>query len=278
MKRSCLVTVVVGSVFSSLTVWPLLCGAEDAPVERKATGRMRLVLEEFDGKHPPGKWNIHHYPYGDGTFEYEVRPDAMIMVDQENKNQHVTRRGFLLDPRSQYAVEAFFKTKKAARNPNSFCLNFQIAGADGSFDAICCWSINVSIEPDKGPHPDKGGRMFNMGFLKDRFKPVGSVPLQAWCEFDTEYKLRVDVNADAAGNYKFKRVTITVTRGDKLVHRREADYSEHPYQPDFTKPVRVGVNSHGGDWTMRCFKVSCDRKPILGGCWPAEDKAGATPH
>jgi len=242
--------------------------ADGAALGADAPGRMRLVLEEFDGVHPNGRWDIHHYPYGDGAFSYEVRRDALIMADKENKNQHLTRRGFLLDPKSQYAVEATFKMKENPRTPNSFCLNFHVAGDDGTFDPICCWSVNVSIEPGRAEPADRGGCSFNMGFLEGKFKRVGTAALQDWSKFDTEYTIRVEVNTDAAGRYKLGHVTVTVTEGDKPVHRREADYSQHPYQPDLTKPVRLGVNSHGGNWTMRNFKVYCDRKPLSKGSYP----------
>ena len=245
-----------------------LAKADDAAPGAGAPGRMRLVLEEFDGVHPNGRWDVHHYPYGDGTFSYEVRRDALIMTDKENKNQHLTRRGFLLDPKSQYAVEATFTMEENPRPPNSFCLNFHVAGEDGTFKAICCWSVNVSVEPGRGQHADRGGNSFNMGFLEGRFKRVGTAAVQDWSKFDTEYTLRAEVNADAAGRYKLGHVAVTVTEGDKPVHRREADYSEHPYQPDLAKPVRIGVNSHGGNWTMRNFKVYCDRKPLSKGAYP----------
>ncbi|GAF70941.1 unnamed protein product, partial [marine sediment metagenome] len=49
-------------------------------------GRLRLVLAEFDGKHGSGRWDIHHYGDADGKFRYEVRPDALLMYDKENKN------------------------------------------------------------------------------------------------------------------------------------------------------------------------------------------------
>ena len=30
------------------------------------------------------------------------------------------------------------------------------------------------------------------------------------------------------------------------------------------KPVRIGVNTHGADWTLRNLKVSADTEPLSG--------------
>ena len=232
----------------------------------KLPANMRLVLEEFDGVHPIGRWDVHYHEGSKEGFDYEVRRDALIMVDKANHNQHVTRRGFLLDPKSQYAMEASFVVKRAQRTPNSFCLNFSIAGDDGVYGPISCWAINVSVQPRQGR--ERGGVSFNMGFLEGKFRRVGDAAHQDWSKFDTEYTLRVKVNTDASGGHKLGHVRVSVWEGDKPIHRRQADYTQHPYQPDPAKPVRIGVNSHGGNWTMRNFKVYSDRKPVRGGQWP----------
>lgn len=232
----------------------------------KLPANMRLVLEEFDGVHPAGRWDAHYHEGSKESFDYEVRRDALIMVDKVNRNQHITRRGFLLDPKSQYAVEAFFIVKRARRMPNSFCLNFSIAGDDGVYGPISCWAVNVSVQPRQGR--DRGGVSFNMGFLDGKFRRVGDAAQQDWSKFDTEYTMRVEVNTDASGGYKLGCVRVSVWQGDELIHRRQADYTQHPYQPDLAKPVRIGVNSHGGNWTMRNFKVYSVRKPVRGGQWP----------
>ena len=54
---------------------------------------------------------------------------------------------------------------------------------------------------------------------------------------------------------KASNILVTVTEGDQTRERFEVDYSSFPYQPDRSKPVRVGVNTHGADWTMRDFRV-----------------------
>lgn len=116
---------------------------------------MRLVLEEFDGVHAPGRWDTHYHEGGKESFDYEVRRDALIMIDKANHNQRVTRRGFLLDPKSQYAVAASFIVERAQRTPNSFCLNLSIAGDDGAYGPISCWAVNVSVQPRQGQ--ERGG-------------------------------------------------------------------------------------------------------------------------
>jgi hypothetical protein len=210
---------------------------------------LNLVLEEFDGAAPNGRWEIHQYP---GTFEYHVRPGELVMVDKENKNQHLTRRGLTLDPTKRYALQTLFTINEpeGARPPNSFCLNFNIAGPEGSLESISCWSVNLTVQPVDGAR----GMMFYMGFVDGKFQNIGRRTFD-WCRMGTEYSFRVDVNSDLAGRTKLKTVTVTLKEGETVRERFEIDYSPFPYQPDLTQPVRVGVNSHGADWTMRQFKV-----------------------
>jgi len=221
-------------------------------------GPLVPVLEEFDGTHPNGSWAIHQY---EGTFAYDVQPDALAMVDQRNANQHLTRRGFELDPRRPYAVEARFTIhqRTASRGPNSFCLNFHVAGPVDSFDAISCWSMNVDV----APKPGTGGVMKHMGFVDGRFRQIGQRKV-AWAATGVEYRLRVDVNLDRNGRFKPNLLTVTVWEGDRTRERFEVDYSSFPYQPDRSQPVRVGVNTHGADWTMREFKVYAEAGSAAG--------------
>ena len=217
---------------------------------------MVLVLEEFDGVHPNGKWEIHQYP---GTFEYRVRPDSLVMIDQRNANQHVTRRDLLLDPKRRYAIEASFRIhdRTIERPPNSFCVNFNVAGAEDSLDSISCWSMNVDLARAQGT----GGVMKYMGFLKGRFNEIGQRKV-VWSRPEVEYLMRIEVNTDLQGEFQLKTLTVTVMEGEAQRERFEVDYSSFPYQPDFTKPVRIGVNSHGADWTMRNLKVYAETTAI----------------
>lgn len=247
------------AVFVTFVSWgirrePTLAAAAE-PAKAPAVA-MTPVLEEFDGTHPNGTWAIHQYQ---GTFEYHVKPDALVMVDQRNANQHVTRRGFQLDPKRPYAVEARFTIheRTASRAPNSFCLNFHVAGPDDSFESISCWSMNVDVAAKKGA----GGVMKHMGFVQGRFRQIGQRRV-AWATTGVEYRLRVDVNLDRNGRFQPNLLTVTVTEGDQTRERFEVDYSSFPYQPDRSKPVRVGVNTHGADWTMRDFRVYAEASAV----------------
>jgi len=239
---------------------PATPAAPPGTAERAKTPAVALVpvLEEFDGTHANGRWAIHQY---EGTFEYHVQPDALRMVDQRNANQHVTRRGLELNPRRPYAVEARFTIhqRTAARGPNSFCLNFHVAGPVDSFDSISCWSMNVDVAAKQGA----GGVMKHMGFVEGRFRQIGDRKV-AWAATGVEYRLRVDVNLDRNNRFKPNLLTVTVWEGDRTRERFEVDYSSFPYQPDPSKPVRVGVNTHGADWTMREFKVYAEAGSAVG--------------
>ena len=257
-RRRSLTRVVIGVLFplsvSAAMHWSAPARAAegaDAPPARKVA-----VLEEFDGAHPNGKWEIHQYS---GTFDYQVKPDALVMVDQQNRNQHVTRRGFCVDPKRPYTIEALFTIheRTAEQAPNSFCLNFHVAGPLDSFDSISCWAINVDVAPGK----DAGGVMKHMGFQRGGFRQIGERKV-AWASIGVEYLLRVDVNTDKEGRFKFKTLTATVMEGDVERERFEVDYSKFPYQPDFSRPVRVGVNTHGADWTMKNLKVFAEPTPV----------------
>jgi len=251
------------AVFIMFVSWgvamePWLAAAGAAERAKAPAGPMVPVLEEFDGAHPNGTWKIHQY---EGTFEYQVKPDALVMVDQRNANQHLTRRGFQLDPQRRYSVEALFTIheRTAQRPPNSFCLNFHVAGPEDSFDSISCWSMNVDVAPKQGA----GGVMKYMGFVDGRFRQIGQRKV-GWATTGVEYRLRVDVNTDQSGRFKPNLLTVTVMEGDQRRERFEVDYSSFPYQPDPSKAVRVGVNTHGADWTMRNFKVYAEASSAAG--------------
>jgi len=219
---------------------------------------LELVVQDFEGTAADGRWDIHRYPGDSGDFEYSVRPDALVMIDKENRNQNLTRRGLELDPNGRYAVEARFRIDEpeGAPPPNSFCVNFLVAGAEGELDSISCWSVNLTVQPVEGAR----GMMLYMGFIDGKFKNIGRRTVD-WCKTNTEYLFRVEVNTDLAGRHKPKMVTVTIKEGESVRERFEVDYSAFPFQPDYSGPVRVGVNSHGADWTMHSFKVYADRSP-----------------
>lgn len=44
-------------------------------------------------------------------------------------------------------------------------------------------------------------------------------------------------------------------QGDTQLEKLMVDYSSFPYQPDETKSVRLGVNTHEADCVLRDLKV-----------------------
>jgi hypothetical protein len=240
-------------MLTGLVVSPARAQEGSASRGKGRLGPATLVLEEFDGASPNGKWEPHQ---ARGPFEYTVKPEALAMVDRKNVNQHVTRRGFELDPKRSYTIEALFTIHERTleQAPNSFCLNFHVAGPIDSFDSLSCWSMNVDVSPKKGA----GGVMKHMGFVDGRFRQIGEHKV-AWASTGVEYLLRVEVNTGAGGRPKPKTITVTVLEGDKKRERFEVDYTPFPYQPDPAEPVRIGVNTHGADWTMRNLKVRTEK-------------------
>jgi hypothetical protein len=94
-----------------------------------------------------------------------------------------------------------------------------------------------------------------MGFVDGKFAQIGvNRPLE-WCREHVEYFYRVGVNLDEHGNYCFRTVAITIKEGDTTHEQFAVDFSSYPYQPDFSKPVRIGVNTHGANWRMWNFVV-----------------------
>ena len=72
------------------------------------------------------------------------------------------------------------------------------------------------------------------------------------------------MNTDKQGQFKPKALTVTVIEGDQERERFEVDYSPFPCQPQPGKPVRIGANTHGADWTMRNLRVYAEAKPTSG--------------
>lgn len=237
-------------------VFPFLLLAltvDSLPAEEGEAPRPSVLLAEFDGVHEPGQWDIHQHPTG---FIYSVGKDALRMTDRTvgyaSPNQHLTRRGLLLDPRKPYSLECRFiiDTTSTAGDPSSFCFNFNIAGADGELDRLSSWSLPVDFHKQWPPSVMKF-----MGFADGKFAQIGVNRPLAWCREGVEYFYRVGVNLDDQGRYHFRTVTVTIREGEVTHEHFSIDYSTYPYQPDFSKPVRVGVNTHGANWTMRDFVV-----------------------
>lgn len=212
-----------------------------------------VLLSEFDGVQAPGTWDIHQHPTG---FAHVVERDCLRMTDRTvgygSPNQHLTRRGLLLDPRAAYSLECRFiiDVSGTEGDPSSFCFNFNIGGGDGELDKISCWSLPVDFHQQWPPSVMKF-----MGFTAGRFAQIGQNRPLPWVRQHVEYFYRVGVNLDEHDRYRFRTVTVTIREGDQTHEHFAVDFSTYPYQPDFDRPVRVGVNTHGANWAMRDFVV-----------------------
>ncbi len=224
-----------------------------------AAGRAspELVLDEFNGASALGNWD----PHGTVTmFDYTVSRGSLHMVDRAGSNQHLTRRGILLDPTRPYLIDALFTIPSRSANGmtgdlNSFCINFNVQGQAGSPDdlgRLYAHAMNLDLSSDRPGN----GVMKWMGFIDGIFAqiPGGETPTTC-CAFDREYRLRVEVNRTLTGATRRGTVAVTLLEGRRVREHFEVDYTRFPWQPDYTRPVRVGVNTHGTDWTMRDLRV-----------------------
>lgn len=208
----------------------------------------RVLLVEFDGIAPNGIWDAHELA---GGFDYDVTPTALVMYDRSGENQHLVRRGVAVDPERPYVIEARFTiaASEDATPLNSFCLNLNVAGPDGELSPPSTWALNVDLAPGA-----QGGVMKYMGFVDGAFQQLGERPI-AWGVRGTEYLFRVGVNVDASGQPREKRVTASVLENDLVLEHFDVDYSPFAYQPSAGTPVRIGLNTHGTDWTLRDLRV-----------------------
>src|SRR6185503_17210401 len=108
---------------------------------------------------------------------------------------------------------------------NSFCLNLNVGGDDGSLAPPSTWAMNLDISS-----APPAGVMKHMGFVDGTFLEMDQTPVD-WAWFDAEYLLRVETNADEAGRYVPGTVTVTVLEEGVLRERFSVDYSSFPYQP-----------------------------------------------
>jgi type 1 glutamine amidotransferase len=213
----------------------------------KDTNDAGLIFKEFDGNSSNGVWDRQGPPQP-ADFKYAVKPDRLEMIANTPLNQHLVREGAPIDPSRPYALEGKFVIPKLGNDANSFCVNLNVAGADGDVSNVNTWSLNVDL------HQEGGAVIKFMGFVDGRFTQIGQVET-TWGAAGTEYGFRMYVNADYDGRFQFKRVSMFVTKGDTQLEKLMVDFSSFPYQPDETKSVRVGVNTHEADWVLRDLKV-----------------------
>ena len=216
----------------------------------RASDGAALILKEFDGVTPNGVWDAQSpSPY----FKYEVTPGKLVMSDSSSVsifNRHLVRRGLAIDSRRPYAIEGKFTFPEPidVNKPYSFCVNLNVAGPDGDLGAVNTWSINVDLNGGNGAITKF------MGFKNGGFFEIGELH-NNWGSAETEYDFSIHVNAGLRGSFRPKMVSMVVRKAKDTLEEFETDYSTFPYQPDDSKPVRIGLNSHGTAWVLRNLKV-----------------------
>ena len=214
--------------------------------------KKEIILLEFDGKHKPGQWDIHEYK---GEFPYSAGKSELSMDGSDGMNRHITRRGIMIDPGKPYVIEADFTINEPvdAPVPNSFCINFNIAGEEDQLDSLFCWSMNLDISPEGSQH---AGVMKTMGFVNGGFREIRPErKVVEWCRMNRAYHIVIEAGKNTDDRFLQHIVTVSVFEGSDLKEHFTTDYSTFPYQPDNSMPVRLGLNTHGADWTLRNLKV-----------------------
>lgn len=219
------------------------------PVVRKTDGEA-LILREFDGVSPNGVWDRQS---PSPAFDFAVDAAHLEMKDStaiSQLNRHLVRRGVSIDPKRPYAVEGKFMVPGPIdpRKPYSFCVNLNVAGPDDNQAKVSAWSLNVHLLGN-----GKSLTRF-MGFVNGGFMQIGEID-NNWGEAGTEYSFRIYVNADLHGLHEDKMLSMQVKKDDLVLEKFQVDYSAFPYQPDYSKKVRFGLNGHGTAWTLRDLKI-----------------------
>lgn len=228
-------------------------------IDRGGTAR---IFREFDGASTNGVWE-KQFPPASPKFTYEVTPGFLLMHNDEPSrvNQHIVRRGVSIDPRRPYAIEGRFVIHGPLhpRQANSFAVNFNVSGQDGDAAPVSTWSLNVDLHGDGLPPGDdwslaglrgtRGAVIKFMGFSRGVFAEIGHIECD-WGSPETTYGFRILVNASLNGRYRDRLVSATFTEGSTELEKFQVDYSAFPYQPDPSRSVRFGFNTHGAAWSV----------------------------
>ncbi len=236
-----------------------------------------IIFQEFDGVSPNGDWRKQYgsdyFPQCDwNRWVFEATPSyGKMFVDGGYKdcpavgnNQHVVRYDKTIDPERPYTITCDFTIDPpTVASVNSFCVNFQVQKGMRQDSKINCWSINLDIHDMRtGEYTIK-----HMGFADSI--PVGEEQYEdgRFTELlpshtgkgalegpDTNHFI-IEVHRRLNGSVSPNWVTVTWRDKSGIRERFEEDYSQFPYQPDPSQPVRVGLNTHGTNWTVRNLKV-----------------------
>jgi hypothetical protein len=207
-----------------------------------------VIAVDFDGVVDNGSWQPHDY---EGGFEFAVTPGELSIVNRADVNQHLVRRGTGIDATRPYAIEGLFVVPVATDGSglNSFCFNLCVGGADADLTPPSTWAMNVDFNA-----VSPGGVMKHMGFVGGRFAEIGQTTV-AWATQGTEYLLHMEVGRAMSGALDPDRVTVEVRDRGVVVERFDVDYASFPFQPNRSRPVRLGVNTHGTDWKLRSLRA-----------------------
>jgi uncharacterized protein len=216
----------------------------------RATDGAALILREFDGVSPTGIWEKQA---PSPEFSFDATPAALYLHDSTAislENRHVVRRGVAIDPTRPYAIEGKF-TIPGPIDPSkhySFCVNVNVAGPDGDVSEVSTWAVPTHVLGNRS------SLTRIMGFHRGSFFMIGELR-NRWGDADREYDFRIHVNADLDGLPQPKMVSRTLKEGETVLEEFQADFSGFPYQPDGTRPVRLGFNSHGASWRLWNLKA-----------------------
>ena len=203
------------------------------------------IFSEFDGTSPNGVWERLN-PIAN-VFDFDVTPTHLEMFNGPGSvNQHVVRQGVEIDPTRAYAIECDFEIHGVS-GITSFALHLNVAPDDfGSSDAVDTWTVNMDLF---------GPVMRWMGFVGGVFSEIPGAQSLPWASSDVEYHVLVKVNENLAGESAPQTVSVTWSQAGLVQAAFERDYMTHAYAPDYSRPVRIGVNSHGAHWTLRNLQV-----------------------
>ncbi|MBX3257616.1 MAG: hypothetical protein KF862_26045 [Chitinophagaceae bacterium] len=233
-----------------------------------------VIFSCFDGASDPGDWRKQYgweyFPscnWNNWHFDAEKQEGKMFVdggyagCPPEGNNQHVIRYDKTVDATRPYTIECDFIIEPTFVSPvNSFCVNFNVQKGMSRDSMINCWSLNLDIhDRATGKYTVKemgfadsiwneDAKQFENGrFIEMLPSHTGTGALMAP---DINHFI-IEVNKRLTGQAAYKWVTFTWSDKSGTRLRFETDYSKFPYQPNNKLPVKIGLNTHGTNWTVR---------------------------
>ena len=241
----------------------------------------KLIFSSFDGISDAGDWRKQYgweyFPscnWERWHFDAHKNEGEMIVdggygdCPPEGNNQHVVRYDKTVDHRKPYTIECDFVIEPTFVSlVNSFCINFNIQKGMSRDSMLNCWSLNLDIhDRTTGKYTVK-----EMGFADSvwnedakqfesgRFTEMLPSHTGTGALMSPEINhFRVEVNRRIDGKIANKWVTFTWKDKSGIRLHFETDYGKFPYQPDERLPAKIGLNTHGTNWTVRNMIVKYD--------------------